>query len=92
MLTCKAWMQALQTLRNADDNGCMSDVDYTQPPWGIYGRDLVLGVISGGSKAILQGLNQFNVNGLERFQNAVLNRPQGTALFTVSNHTRYIPG
>lgn len=66
----------------------MSTVDYTQPPWGTFGRNIVLGVVSGGSNFITKGLNKFHVNGLQKFQEAVLQREEGTPLFTVSNHTR----
>lgn len=62
--------------------------DYTKPPWGAYGRNAILGIVSGGSNVIAKAMNRLHINGLVKFQQAVLQREAGTPLFTVSNHTR----
>lgn len=64
------------------------EVDYTLPPWGTAGRNLTLGVVSGGGKFVLQVLNTLHVNGLDRLQQHVLQRENGRPLFTVCNHNR----
>ena len=66
----------------------VGEVDYTLPPWGVLGRDFTLGIVSGGSKVILQVLNTLHVKGEESFRSQVFNRQPGTPLFTVSNHIR----
>ena len=64
------------------------EVDYTLPPWGTLGRNFTLGVVSGGSKVILQVLNTLDVKDRGRFLSQVFDREPGTPLFTVCNHIR----
>jgi hypothetical protein len=59
-------------------------------PWGAAGRAVVLGVVSGFSKLALTVLNKFEVNGHDRWLDAVYNRPQGQGLVTIANHTRFV--
>lgn len=66
------------------------EVDYTLPPWGVLGRNFTLGVVSGGSKLVLQVLNTLHVRGGESFRNHVLDREPGTPLFTICNHIRSV--
>lgn len=65
------------------------DVDYTLPPWGPWGRDVTLGVVSGGSKFLLQVLNRLDLKGGDLVQRYILNKEQDRPLFTVCNHIRY---
>lgn len=62
--------------------------DLLQPPWGPYGRALVLGVVAGFSKLVLTTLNTFEVQNHSRWLDAVYNRPKGQGLVTIANHTR----
>jgi hypothetical protein len=64
------------------------ETDYTQPPWGSYGRNVTFGVISGWANVVMHVLNDFEVSNLERFRQYVIKREAGTPLFTVCNHTR----
>lgn len=64
------------------------DKDFLRPPWGPYGRDLTLGMVSAASKFLMQILNKTRVINLETYVDWVENRPQGVGLLTVSNHTR----
>lgn len=63
------------------------ETDYTQPPWGSYGRNVTFGVISGWANVVMHVLNDFEVSNLERFRQYVIKREAGTPLFTVCNHT-----
>lgn len=70
-----------------------ADVEYSQgvpvsPPWGDVGRNATLGVVSMGSKLLLQWLNTFTTTNLSTLQHAVKDRPHGRGLLTVCNHTR----
>ena len=65
-----------------------SATDYTKPPWGRFGRDFTFGFVSGFANVIVHVLNDFKVSNLPTFQKAVIEREEGTPLFTVSNHTR----
>ncbi len=60
------------------------------PPWGSFGRDATLGVVSLGSKFLLQWLNTFTTTNVSILQDAVKERPAGQGLLTVCNHTRYL--
>lgn len=62
--------------------------DFSQPPWGELGRAFTLGVVSMGCKAVMHVMNTLHISGQDRFQDAVLRREEGQALFTVCNHTR----
>lgn len=61
---------------------------YLTPPWGDLGRSATLGIVSLVSKLVLQVLNTSVSDGLDKFRDAVLDRPKGIGLITVSNHTR----
>jgi len=62
--------------------------DFTKPPWGTYGRDFTFGVISGWAKVVMHVLNDFEVSNPQTFRQYVIEREEGTPLFTVCNHTR----
>ncbi len=64
------------------------EIDYSKPPWGELGRAFTLGVVSGGCKFVMHVMNTLDIDGKDRFQDAVLRREEGQPLFTVSNHTR----
>jgi hypothetical protein len=66
------------------------DQEYLGPPWGPYGRDVTLGIVSLASKFILQVLNRTKVLNHDTYKDLVRNRPQGVGLLTISNHTRYV--
>lgn len=68
------------------------DQEYLEPPWGPYGRDLTLGIVSMASKFILQVLNSTKVINHETYKELVHNRPEGVGLLTISNHTRCVTG
>jgi hypothetical protein len=59
-----------------------------QPPWGQIGRSFTLGLVSLGTKCVLQVMNTFTVANHDTFLDAVLHRTDGVGLLTVSNHTR----
>ncbi|KAF6249537.1 hypothetical protein COO60DRAFT_950041 [Scenedesmus sp. NREL 46B-D3] len=63
------------------------DQEYLGPPWGPYGRDLTLGIVSLASKFILQVLNSTKVLNQDTYTELVHNRPHGAGLLTISNHT-----
>jgi hypothetical protein len=65
------------------------DQEYLGPPWGPYGRDVTLGIVSLATKFILQVLNRTKVLNHDTYKELVHNRPQGVGLLTISNHTRY---
>ena len=70
-----------------------ADVERSQgvavsPPWGDFGRNATLGVVSLGSKLLLQWLNTYTTTNLSTLQNAINHRPHGRGLLTVCNHTR----
>jgi len=67
-----------------DDQG---STDFTKPPWGRYGRDFTFGIISGWANVVMHGLNNFKVSNSETFRKYVIEREEGTPLFTVCNHT-----
>ena len=64
------------------------DEDLLRPPWGAYGRDCTLGIVSAVSKLILKILNTTKVDGLGKYQDLVMHRPQGVGLLSYCNHTR----
>jgi hypothetical protein len=68
------------------------DQEYLEAPWGPYGRDLTLGIVSLASKFILQVLNRTKVINHETYTDLVRNRPEGVGLLTISNHTRCVTG
>ena len=61
-----------------------------RPPWGQVGRSFTLGIISLGSKCLLQALNTFTVTSHDTFLDSVVKRADGVGLLTISNHTRYL--
>lgn len=67
------------------------DDDILNPPWGSYGRDITLGIVSGVSKLLLTVLNKTIVDGLDRFRSYVMHRPPALGLLTYCNHARYRP-
>ena len=58
------------------------------PPWGSFGRNVTLGVVSAGSNFLLRWLNTYKTTNLSTLQDAVRDRPEGRGLLTVCNHTR----
>ena len=64
------------------------DEDFTQPPWGAFGRNLTLGVVSLGSNLVMHILNRLTIDGRDQFREQVLDREPGRALITVCNHAR----
>lgn len=66
------------------------DEDILRPPWGPYGRDLTLGVVSGLGKLLLRCLNSFSVAPAdrERYRRLAMEREPGVGLLTYCNHTR----
>ena len=58
----------------------------TGAPWGPRGRAFVLGGTSLVGKVLLQGANRVQVHGRAHWLAAVLARPPGRGLMTVSNH------
>lgn len=60
----------------------------TDAPWGHFGRNLTLGLVAIGSKFLLNVLNTTKINNQDRTERAVSERPSGTGLLTVCNHTR----
>lgn len=67
------------------------DADILRPPWGAYGRDLTLGLVSGGAKVLLRLLNTLAVApaDLQRYRELTLRREPGVGLLTYCNHTRW---
>lgn len=70
-----------------------SDIDHPQgvpvsPPWGDTGRNATLGIVSLGSKFLLNWLNTFTTTNLSTLRDAVNKREDGRGLLTVCNHTR----
>ncbi|GBG00037.1 phosphate acyltransferase [Raphidocelis subcapitata] len=65
------------------------DEDILRPPWGAYGRDLTLGVISGAAKVLLRLLNTLAVEpgDLARYRELTMRREPGVGLLTFCNHT-----
>jgi len=63
---------------------------YLKAPWGELGRSATLGIVSLVSKFVLQVMNTFVSDGLDKFRAAVIDRPEGVGLITVSNHTRSV--
>ncbi|CAL8463510.1 g3044 [Coccomyxa elongata] len=59
-------------------------------PWGRLGRDLTLALVSIGSKFVLNVLNTTRFTNVERIEKAATERPPGTGLLTVCNHTSTI--
>lgn len=57
-------------------------------PWGKLGRDFTLAFVSIGSKFVLNVLNTTRITNPERIEKAASERPPGTGLLTVCNHTR----
>jgi len=66
------------------------DADFLHPPWGPYGRDLTLGLVSGLAKLLINGFNHVSIapTDLERFKQATMQREEGVGLLTYCNHTR----
>jgi monolysocardiolipin acyltransferase len=56
-------------------------------PWGAPGRAATLGAVAAACKLVLGGLNRVEVANGGAFRAAVLVRPPGEGLITVSNHT-----
>jgi hypothetical protein len=65
------------------------DEDILRPPWGPYGRNLTLGVVSGFSKLLLKVLNTTIVKDLDRLHQLVMHRDPGVGLLSFCNHTRW---
>jgi hypothetical protein len=63
---------------------------HLKAPWGELGRSATLGIVSLVSKFVLQVMNTFESDGLDKFRAAVIDRPEGVGLITVSNHTRSV--
>lgn len=59
------------------------------PPWGPYGRDFTLGLVSLWSKFVLKVWNSTEVENKEDFLKQTMHRDEGQGLITVANHTRY---
>lgn len=57
-------------------------------PWGDLGRNFTLGLVSIGSKFVLNVLNTTKIYNVEGIEEIATNRPSGTGLLTVCNHTR----
>jgi hypothetical protein len=68
------------------------DEDILRPPWGPYGRNLTLGVVSGVSKLLLNVLNTTVVKDLDRLHQLVMHRDRGVGLLSFCNHTRWAAG
>lgn len=64
-----------------------NEEDVLDPPWGPFGRDFVLGVVSGLGKLWLQAFGDFTVTNHETFLQLVSRRDRKEGLITVSNHT-----
>ena len=60
----------------------------TRPPWGELARTVTLSAVWAAGKLVVQGLNTTAVQDLDTFRQALQQRPPGTPLVTVSNHTR----
>jgi monolysocardiolipin acyltransferase len=70
---------------------CDIDLDdgvSVEPPWGAHGRDFTLGVVSFGSKFLLNILNSTEVRNGDSLYKHATERPTGVGLLTVCNHTR----
>lgn len=65
-----------------------TDAEAVLPPWGEAGRVATLAAIAAASKFYLNVLNTTTIVGVERFQQASLDRDLGQGLLTVCNHTR----
>ena len=68
------------------------DADILHPPWGPYGRDITLGLVSGAAKLLLLVCNTLTVSpgDLARFRTLAMEREQGAGLLTFCNHTRLV--
>lgn len=68
------------------------DADILRPPWGVWGRDATLGLVSSAAKLLLRGLNTLRVDeeARRRFERLVTEREPGVGLLTYCNHTRCV--
>lgn len=66
------------------------DHDFISAPWGPFGRDLTLGVVSLASKLVMQLLNTTHIINHDAYLDLIYNRPSGLGLLTICNHTRQV--
>jgi hypothetical protein len=68
------------------------DADILRPPWGVWGRDATLGLVSSAAKLLLRSLNTLRVDeeARRRFERLVTEREPGVGLLTYCNHTRCV--
>lgn len=66
----------------------VSDLEFTEAPWGELGRSATLAAVSLVSKFILKVMNDFRTENNDTFLELITQRPEGVGLITVSNHTR----
>ncbi len=66
----------------------ISDEVNVDPPWGSSGRDFTLGIVSLGSKFLLDVLNSTEIRNFDTLEKQATERPSDTGLLTVCNHTR----
>ena len=59
---------------------------FTDAPWGPYGRSATLGIVSIAGKCIMHVMNRSHVENEGGLMTSVLEREEGLGLITVSNH------
>lgn len=69
-----------------DDQDVGTFKDYTDAPWGAYGRSATLGIVSIFGKLVMHVMNRSHVDNQDGLMDAVLRREKDLGLITVSNH------
>lgn len=88
VLSCSDHSFVLALLDCMDSVVDLESTDFSEIPWGTFGRTVTLGVVSLFGKAVLNVMNTTNVINREAMHDAAMHRPSGVGLITVSNHTR----
>lgn len=66
----------------------LESTDFSEIPWGTFGRTITLGLVSLFGKTVLNVMNTTKVVNEETMHDATMHRAKGVGLITVSNHTR----
>lgn len=66
----------------------LEDEQLTRPPWGEFARVITLTAVWAAGKLVVQGLNSTTLSDADVLERAMVERPPGTPLITVCNHTR----